>query len=217
MRCPYCRNPVKISKWFGNIYRWECGWCGNFGDYIVLPPERKQIFKVDLAQTWAGLQEELRAALPGLYDELAPDLGKVFLHEVTSALIRGLDPLDEEKKDELWLFLDEAEGLGCACGLTDIEEAVRQKKALYAEEALLTTKDCGTFWQAVVKTVPTDTPKRRSELDPHLEQFLWGLAYLGTYFDRAPAGKEALRAAEVRYELLRDRLAEHWLERLCRT
>ena len=35
-RCPWCGSPVTVRG-----HRWECGWCGDFGDLSSLPSARR--------------------------------------------------------------------------------------------------------------------------------------------------------------------------------
>ena len=83
--CDHCGERVPIH-WSGDIGRWECGHCGNFGEIRRTQPEEdpgKRSFEVDLDQTWKDLRAKFRTSFPRQYDELTPDLGKVVLHTVS--------------------------------------------------------------------------------------------------------------------------------------
>ncbi len=157
MRCPWCGSPVMIRG-----SRWECGWCGDFGNLKQTPPQQpvqitltlSVVCHVDLPETWNALKEALSQLAPGnaLLSQL---LGKVLLHHISAGIRHAGVLPDEKKAAELRSFLHTAPDLNLGESTEEIMRDVR-RGFLFCAEGALSEADCGTFWAELLSARPAE-------------------------------------------------------------
>ena len=189
MLCPWCGSPVMIHG-----SRWECGWCGDFGEWKRTPAQITAtlsfVYHVDLAETWTDIKKALGQLAPK-ETMLSQLLGKVLLHSISGGIQHAGTMPDENKAEELQAFLNNTPDLMLGKSTDKIMQDARQG-VLFCEEAALSETDCGTFWTKLIAMRPVEEYYNGTE-PGGLYDLLSGLSAAYAYFSgkNDDAGNEA--------------------------
>ena len=182
-RCPWCGSPVTVRG-----HRWECGWCGDFGDLSSLPSARRA------AADWKHKEraEQINQALPrwnrGVFDS-GGDEGLLRREEGARGASLEADGLRDFQE-------------GCApplgkagSGAAGAARAFLQSIQFWTQrssghcpgwygglcpEFALSKEQLGTFWQALLPQIPACWLRTLSGLTGY-GRILEGLCAVGMF------------------------------------
>ena len=141
IRCPHCGSPVMVR---GN--RWECGWCGDFGDISSL--NRSERIKLSRASDAA--LEDLERGVLSILEGIQAHFGsgekerllacKLAIYGMSHALV----PANNQTQHNLQLLQAFFQRYSfCTAG--EVLGAARSGKPAFEDQFLLTKEQLGSF------------------------------------------------------------------------
>ena len=150
IRCPHCGSPVMVR---GN--RWECGWCGDFGDISSL--NRSERIKLSRASDAA--LEDLERGVLSILEGIQAHFGsgekerllacKLAIYGMSHALV----PANNQTQHNLQLLQVFFQRYSfCTAG--EVLGAARSGKPAFEDQFLLTKEQLGSFWESLLPDLP---------------------------------------------------------------
>lgn len=150
IRCPHCGSPVMVR---GN--RWECGWCGDFGNISSL--NRSERVKLSRAHDTA--LEDLERGVLSILNGIQAHFGsgekerllacKLVIYGMSHALV----PANNQTQRNLQLLQAFFQRYSfCTAG--EVLGTARSGKPAFEDQFLLTKERLGSFWESLLPDLP---------------------------------------------------------------
>ena len=155
IRCPHCGSPVMVR---GN--RWECGWCGDFGNISSL--NRSERVKLSRAHDTAleDLERGVLSILNGIQAHFGSGEKERLLacNLVIYGMSHSLVPANNQTQRNLQLLQAFFQRYSfCTAG--EVLGTARSGKPAFEDQFLLTKERLGSFWESLLPG-PTGSIKR---------------------------------------------------------
>jgi len=196
IRCPHCGSPVMVR---GN--RWECGWCGDFGDITSL--DRLERVKLSRARdkVLEGLERGVLSILKGVEEHFGNEeehrllACKLAAYGMSHALI----PANNQTQDNLQLLQAFFQRYPfCTAG--EVWGAARSGKPAFEGQFQLTKEQLGSFWESLLPDLPQYEAYKA--WPNWLYQTVDGLSDVESFF----SGKDS----STLFDTLQEALDAHW-------
>lgn len=176
VRCPHCGSPAEVRG-----RRWECGWCGDFGDISSLGAAQLAELTPPPGHLLDCLEEGAFSILKGmeLYyqdkERAREPAWELVTYGVSAALLHP--QMRNGRNEELVrVFYREYP----VCSAAAVLRAARSGCAAFDEKFCITAKRLGSFWHEALRRLP---PDGSAESEPDwLEMLLGGLCRVESVF-----------------------------------
>ena len=150
IRCPHCGSPVMVR---GN--RWECGWCGDFGNISSLNPSER----IKLSRASDAALEDLERGVLSILEGIQAHFGsgekerllacKLAIYGMSHALI----PANNQTQHNFQLLQAFFQRYSfCTAG--EVLGTARSGKPAFEDQFLLTKERFGSFWESLLPDLP---------------------------------------------------------------
>lgn len=154
IRCPHCGSPVMVR---GN--RWECGWCGDFGDLSSLHrAERAKLYQQTnhaANDRLERLEQGVHSVLLGIQEHFGEGENenliafKLAVYGMSHALL----PTKNQTNTNLQLLQMFFERYSF-CTAAEVMGASHSGIAVFEDQFLLTKEHLGSFWKGLLPKLP---------------------------------------------------------------
>lgn len=186
VRCPHCGSSAEVRG-----RRWECGWCGDFGDISSLGAAQMAELAPPPGRLLDCLEEGAFSILKGmeLYyqdkEQAREPAWELVTYGVSAALLRP--QMRTSRNEELVRIFYRQYPV---CSAAAVLHAARSGCPAFDEKFCITEERLGSFWRAALTRLPPDGGKQPKQ--DWLEMLIDGLCRVESVFTSEE--EETLRA-----------------------